>query len=53
VENILERLGAGESIEDVLQAYPNLSREAINASLACAAEVLSGEVVYPVPDEAA
>jgi uncharacterized protein (DUF433 family) len=53
VENILERLGAGESMEDVLQSYPHLSREAISAALAYAAEVLSGEVVYPVPDEAA
>ena len=53
VENILERLGAGESVEDILEAYPQLPREAIQGALAYAAEVLSGEVVYPVPEEAA
>ena len=53
VENVLERLGAGESTEEVLEAYPQLSIEAIRAALAYAAEVLSGEVVYPIPEEAA
>ena len=53
VENILERLGAGESVEDILEAYPQLPREAIQGALAYAAEVLGGEVVYPVPEEAA
>ena len=53
VENILERLGAGETIEDILEAYPQLDRQAIQAALAFAAEVLSGEVVYSVPGEAA
>jgi len=53
VENILERLGAGESVEDVLEAYPQLTREAIQGAIAFAAEVLSGEAVYPVPEEAA
>jgi uncharacterized protein (DUF433 family) len=53
VENILERLGAGESVEDILEAYPQLSRQLIQGALAFAAEVLSGEVVYPLPEEAA
>ena len=53
VENILERLGAGESIGDILEAYPQLTQEAIQGALAFAAEVLSGEVVYPLPEEAA
>ena len=53
VENILERLGAGESVEDILEAYPTLGRDAIQGALAYAAEVLSGEVVYPIPEEAA
>ncbi len=29
VENILERLGAGETVEDILEAYPQLSPESI------------------------
>ena len=53
VENILERLGAGESLEEILEAHPQLSADAIRAALAYAAEVLSGEVVYPLPEEAA
>jgi uncharacterized protein (DUF433 family) len=53
VENILERLGAGESAEDILESYPNLTREAIQAALTYAAEVLGGEVVYSASDEAA
>jgi len=48
VELILERLGAGESVEDLLEAYPQLSREAIQAALAFAADVLRAEEVYPV-----
>ncbi|MGH7575890.1 MAG: DUF433 domain-containing protein [Longimicrobiales bacterium] len=53
VENILERLGAGETVEDILEAYPQLSAEEIQGALAFAAEALSGEVVYPLPEEAA
>ena len=47
VENILERLGAGETVEEVLEAYPQLTRDAIQGAFAFAAEVLSGEAVYP------
>ena len=53
VENILERLGAGESIPDVLEAYPQLTHEMIQAALSFAAGVLAGEVTYPTPEEAA
>ena len=48
VENILERLGAGESIEEILESYPQLDRAAIQGALSFAAKVLSGESVYPV-----
>ena len=51
VENILERLGAGETFEEIIEAYPQLTRDAIHGALAFAAEVLSGEAVYPVPAE--
>jgi len=53
VENLLERLGAGEEIEDVLEAYPDLTRDMVQGAIAFAAEVMSGEAVYPLPDEAA
>ena len=40
VELILRKLGAGESIEQLLDAHPRLTREAILAALSFAAESL-------------
>ncbi len=48
VEIILERLGAGETIEDILEAYPHLSRESIQAALTFASQTLRNEIVYDV-----
>lgn len=33
VESILERLGAGETVENLLDAHPRLTREGIQAAL--------------------
>lgn len=43
VETILRKLAEGATFEDILKAYPFLSREDILAALAYSAEVLSGE----------
>ncbi len=48
VELILEKLAAGETVDDLLEAHPRLTREAIQAALAFAAEALRADVVYPV-----
>ena len=48
VESILEKLAAGEDVDQILQAHPRLTREAVQAALAFAAEVLRADVVYPV-----
>ena len=48
VELILEKLAAGETIEQILEAHPRLSEEAIRAALAFAAQLLRADVVYPV-----
>ena len=48
VELILEKLAAGETVEDLLEAHPRLTREAIQAALAFAAEALRADVVYPI-----
>lgn len=48
VESILEKLAAGETIEDLSEAYPNLSREGILAALAFAAKTLRSDVIYPI-----
>jgi len=53
VESILTRLAAGETIEQLLLAHPRLTREAIQAALAFAAEALRADVIYPVTDKAA
>jgi uncharacterized protein (DUF433 family) len=48
VELILEKLAAGETIEQILDAHPRLTREAIQAALAFAKDALRADVVYPV-----
>jgi uncharacterized protein (DUF433 family) len=53
VEIILEKLAAGETVEQILGAHPRLTYEAVQAALAFAAEALRADVVYPVGGEAA
>jgi len=53
VEEILEKLGAGETVDQLLEAHPRLSREGVQAALAFGAEALRADVVYPTSDEAA
>jgi uncharacterized protein (DUF433 family) len=48
VELILESLAAGESMENLLESYPRLTKEAIHAALAFAADILKGEKIYPI-----
>jgi uncharacterized protein (DUF433 family) len=48
VELILEKLGAGETVEQLLQAHPRLTREGIQAALSFAAQSLKADVVYPL-----
>jgi uncharacterized protein (DUF433 family) len=38
VELIVEHLAAGETVEQLLEAYPHITREGIRAALAYAAE---------------
>lgn len=48
VELILEKLAAGETIDQILAAHPRLTREAVSAALSYAAQALS-----PPPKQAA
>jgi uncharacterized protein (DUF433 family) len=50
VELILEKLAAGETIDDLVEAHPRLTSEAIRAALAFAAEALHADVVYPLAE---
>ncbi len=53
VELILEKLGAGETIDQLLQSHPRLTHEAVLEAIAFAARSLRADVVYPIPDRAA
>jgi uncharacterized protein (DUF433 family) len=48
VELILEKLAAGESFEQILDAHPRLTRAAILAALDFAAQALRVDVIYPI-----
>jgi len=50
VELILEKLAAGETIDQILEAHPRLTREAILAALAFARDALRADVVYPLTE---
>ena len=53
VELILQKLGAGESVGDLLKAHPRLTQEGDFAALNFAAEALRADVVYPTPGKVA
>jgi uncharacterized protein (DUF433 family) len=53
VELILEELAAGTPVEQLLVAHPSLTREAVSAALAFAAQALRADVVYPLPRRSA
>ncbi len=48
VESILEKLAAGETIEQILDAHPRLTEDGIRAALAFAANALRADVTYPL-----
>lgn len=52
VELILEKLAAGETVEQLLASHPRLTREGVFAALEFAARALRADVVYPIPDKA-
>jgi uncharacterized protein (DUF433 family) len=52
VELILEKLAAGENVEQILKAHPRLSEEGIRAALGFASEALKADVVYPLSSSA-
>lgn len=53
VELILEKLASGETIEQLLEAHPRLTKPAILAALDFAAKAIRSDVVYPVPKRSA
>jgi len=53
VELILEKLAAGETIEQILEEHPRLTKQAVLAAIQFAADALKADVVYPSPEKAA
>ena len=53
VELILEKLAAGETIDQVLEAHGRLTREGVLAALDFAAKALRADIVYPIPQKVA
>ncbi len=53
VELILQKLAAGETIEQLLAAHPRLTNEGILAALSFAADALRADVVYPAAGQGA
>ena len=47
VELILEKLAAGETVEQVLSAHPRLTPQDVRAAMAFAVEALRADVIYP------
>ena len=47
VDLILEKLAARIDVEELLEDYPRLTKEDIQAALHYALEVIKGEEVYP------
>jgi len=48
VELILEKLSCGESVEQILDSHPTLTREGVLAAIKYAVDILRLDVVYPV-----
>ena len=51
VELILEKLSAGETVDQILEAHPRLTREGVLAALSFAAQALRADVVYPTVEQ--
>jgi uncharacterized protein (DUF433 family) len=52
VELVLEEMSAGTSVEDLLAAYPHLTRQDIQAALSYALQSIRHEEVRPIPEAA-
>jgi uncharacterized protein (DUF433 family) len=53
VELLLEKLAAGETVEQLLEAHPRLTQAGIQAALAYAAQTMRSDLIYPTIPSAA
>ena len=52
VELVLEKLASGDTIEDILDAYPHLTRDGIQAAIDFARDAVSMVSIYPLSADA-
>ena len=52
VESILERIGAGETPEQIVASHPRLTKEGVLAAASFGAQALRADVVYPTAEHA-
>jgi uncharacterized protein (DUF433 family) len=50
VELILEKLGAGETIDQIIEEHPRLTRKGVLAAVRFGGEALRADVAYPVAE---
>lgn len=50
VELILEKFATGETVEQILEAHPRLTKEAIQEALHFASDALRADVIYPIKE---
>lgn len=48
VELILEKLAAGESVEQILESHPRLTRAGVLAAIGYAAKTMRADTFYPL-----
>ncbi len=53
VDLILEKMASGETVEQILEAHPRLTRQSVLAALDFASRVLRSDVVYPITRQSA
>jgi uncharacterized protein (DUF433 family) len=53
VELILEKLGAGESVDQIVAAHPRLTREGVLAAINYALGVLRSDIILPAHQDVA
>ena len=52
VELILEKFAVGETVEQLLEAHPRLTKEGIQAALSFDTEALCADAIYPIAEQA-
>ena len=50
VELILEKLGTGETVDQIIEEHPRLTREGVLAAVRFGGEALRADIAYPVAE---